>query len=112
MNLEIRKLNISGNEVIVDREKYIKLIEEYKDKRTIKIITGMRRTGKTEILKHYILNLIETGVEENHIIYIPLDVVEDFNFNSYLELLNYILSKVIDEKKYYLLIDEIQNIDD
>lgn len=81
------------------------------DNGLIKIVTGIRRCGKSYLLDPIFKNyLIEQGVEKNHIIKLSLD--ERAN-NKYLDpdvLDQYIRSLIVDDKKYYLILDEIQQV--
>lgn len=95
---------------MIKREKYLKKIRGFYDNELIKIITGMRRCGKSILLKQIVEELKEKGIDNEHIIFMNLEDVE------YIELLNvkslnkYIKSKIKDDKKYYLFFDEIQNV--
>ena len=92
------------------REKYLERIKELKDTPDIKIITGIRRSGKSVILKQIMDELKENNVDDNHIIYINF---EDYDYEEYTnpkKLNNYVKEKIIDDKKYYIFFDEVQNI--
>lgn len=93
------------------RTRNLNQLLELKDNSRVKIITGIRRCGKSFLLKNIFKEyLINNGVKSDHIIYLELD---DFN-NNYLlnpiSLNDYIRSKIIDDDKYYLIIDEIQKV--
>jgi predicted AAA+ superfamily ATPase len=110
--VKLRSLNINGTKVIIQRKKYLDLLMEYKDKRVVKIITGMRRCGKSEVLKSYYFALIEKGIKEEQIIYLQIEDTERYNFKSHEQLSEYVYSKMRNDIKYYVMIDEIQNIDE
>lgn len=96
---------------MIKREKYLSLIREFYDKDLIKVITGIRRCGKSILLKQIIDELYQKGIDDKHIIYINF---EDLNYSfisNYLDLNKYILSRVNDNEKYYLFFDEIQQVD-
>ena len=93
------------------RNEYLSKIRQFYNQDLIKVITGIRRCGKSVILRQIMDELRETGVDDNHIVYINF---EDFDCNEYTnpkKLNEYIKSKIIDGEKYYLFFDEIQNVD-
>ena len=97
---------------MLKREKYLSKIRDFYDSDLIKVIIGMRRTGKSVLLKQIIEELKERDIDDKHIIYINFEDVE-FNFiKNYLNLNNYIKDLIKDDKKYYLLFDEIQLVED
>ena len=96
---------------MVIRERYLKLIRPFYDQELIKVLIGIRRSGKSVILKQIIDELKENNVDDNHIIYINF---EDYDYEEYTDpkkLNNYVKKRIIDDKKYYIFFDEIQNVD-
>lgn len=93
------------------REKYLSKIREFYDSDLIKIITGIRRCGKSVLLKQIMNELKDNGIKEDHIIYINFEDVEYSFIGDYLDLNKYIKDKITDNQKYYLLFDEIQMVD-
>ena len=96
---------------MIKREKYLTRIREFYDVDLIKVITGVRRCGKSVLLKQIIKELIELGINDNHIIYINFEDVEYSFIKNYFDLHEYIKEKLVDSQKYYLFFDEIQNVD-
>ena len=95
---------------MVIRERYLKLIRPFYDQELIKVLIGIRRSGKSVILKQIIDELKQKNIDNNHIIYINF---EDYDYEDYTDskkLNEYIKEKIIDDKKYYLFFDEIQNV--
>ena len=92
------------------REQYLKEIISKKDNGRIKIITGLRRSGKSVLLfQLYREWLLGEGVKEDQIIALALDILENARYRNPLELDKYIRDHMIDPKKrYYIFIDEIQ----
>ena len=90
----------------VDRIDYIDWLFRKRDNGLIKIVTGVRRCGKSYLLfKLFRRKLIESGVADNRIIALALD---DFSNRKYLnpeELYNYVKSRITDDEKYYILLD-------
>ena len=95
---------------MIQRQEYLNKLIELKDKDFIKIITGIRRCGKSTLLELFIDYLKNNGIEENQIIHLNLEN-PDFNFENYKELYDYIKSKLNKDKKNYVFIDEVQNVD-
>lgn len=96
---------------MIIREKYLSKIRPFYDQDLIKVIMGIRRCGKSVILLQIINELKAKGIPESQIIYINFEF-EDFSFiNNDMDLHNYIKEKMINEEKYYLLFDEIQNVE-
>ena len=96
---------------MLKREKYLKQIREFYDTDLIKVITGIRRCGKSVLLKQIIEELKEEKIDKEHIIYINFEDVEYTYIANYLDLNKYIKGKIKDNKKYYLFFDEIQMVD-
>ena len=97
---------------MIKREMYLSKIRSSYDSELIKIIVGVRRSGKSVIMMQIIEELKEKGIKEDHIIYINF---EDYDFIDYTEpkkFHKYVKSKIKDNEKYYLLFDEIQNVED
>lgn len=101
------KLNIKMN---IERSKYLNRIIAHKWNGKVKIITGIRRCGKSFLLfQLYKQHLLDSGVKEDHIIEIALDRKEDIAYRNPVTLGEYVLSKVSNkDNRYYVFIDEIQ----
>lgn len=109
MCLNTKKVGI----MIIERNKYLNKLIKYKDNGRVKIITGIRRCGKSFLLKEIFKNYcLGHGVDEKHFIILPLDDFQNIKLYNPIELDKYIRSLIIDEKKYYIVIDEIQNVFD
>lgn len=97
---------------MIKREMYLKKLRDSYDSELIKIIVGVRRSGKSVLLTQIMDELIERGIKEDHIIYINF---EDYDYTDYTEpkkFNEYVKSKIQDKEKYYLFFDEIQNVKD
>ena len=97
-------------EKIYKREEYLKRIRGFYNSDMIKVITGIRRCGKSTLLKLIILELKEKGVPEKDIIYLELDKKEYRNIKKPEQLEKEIEKNIKDTDFKYLLIDEIQNV--
>lgn len=80
-----------------------------KGKDLIKVVTGIRRCGKSTLFELFIKYLKEIGINDDEIIQINLEDA-DYDFDGYKELYNYINSKLDAKKKYYIFLDEVQNV--
>ena len=97
-------------EKIYKREDYLKKIRGFYNDDMIKVISGIRRCGKSFFLKSIIQELLENGIKEKDIIYIELDKKGYKNIKTSKQLENVIDEKIIDNDFKYLFIDEIQNV--
>ena len=95
---------------VYPREKYLSKIRPFFDSDIIKVITGIRRCGKSFLLKGIINELLEKGVPEEQIIYIPLDKRGYKSIRTPMQLEERIESMVGEDELYYLFIDEIHNV--
>ena len=96
--------------MMVKREKYLQDIRPFYDEDLIKVITGIRRCGKSVLLEQ-IIEEIKDKTDEEHIIYINFENVEYEVIGNYKDLNKYVKDRISDNKKYYLFFDEIQNVD-
>lgn len=94
---------------MIERLEYLEKLKTWRDKDVIKVVTGIRRCGKSTLYDLFIEYLKKDGVEDNHIISINLESL-DYDFKDYRDLYNYVNSKIVDKKKYYVFLDEVQNI--
>lgn len=93
------------------RDLYLKQLIEFKDKPLIKVITGIRRCGKSTLLSLFENHLKESGIEDDQIIRMNFESFKFDELTSYKELHKYIDEQLIDlEKKYYILLDEVQQV--
>ena len=93
----------------IKRNYYLQKLIDRKNNGLIKIITGIRRCGKSYLLNHIFKNyLLDNGVDTKHIIMIALDDVENAELLDPKALRKYINEKILDNNLYYLLLDEIQ----
>jgi predicted AAA+ superfamily ATPase len=92
---------------IIERRIYTENIKKFIDKQVVKVITGIRRSGKSEILK-LIRKEVSKKIDDQHIIFINFEDIEFEDLKIYKNLHNYILNKIHDDQKYYLFFDEIQ----
>lgn len=94
---------------MIERTEYLELLKRFKDKDLIKVITGIRRCGKSTLFDLYIDYLKANKIEDNRIIKINLESPE-YHFQAYMELYNYVNAQIKDNEKYYVFLDEVQNV--
>ena len=97
----------------IKREQYLNELISARENKLIKVITGIRRSGKSYLLDPIFKNyLISDGIREDHIIKLDLDLIENKKYKDPMELFNYVMNRVEDKKMYYVLLDEIQLVKD
>ena len=96
---------------MIIRENYLAKIRPFYDVDLIKVITGIRRCGKSVILTQIIDEIKKKGINDNHVIYINFELKEYSFIKNDTDLNDYIKSKINDDNKYYVFFDEIQNVD-
>ena len=95
---------------MIERNEYLDELKRWKDKDLIKVITGIRRCGKSTLFELFIDYLKQTGVKDNHIISINLESPE-YDFKDYKELYDYVNEKIKDNDMYYVFLDEVQVVE-
>lgn len=95
---------------MLKRVKYLNELIEAKDLNLIKVITGVRRCGKSTLLLQYKDYLLDNGVNETDVVYMSFESAEWYDIKDYRDLYNYVKSKY-KNKKLYLLLDEVQNVE-
>ena len=94
-----------------NRDLYLDQLIQFRDKKLIKVITGLRRSGKSTLLSLFENHLIASGVKRKQIIRINFESFEFNEITSYKELHAYIKERMNDtNKKYYILLDEVQQV--
>ena len=97
--------------MFIKRSKYLDLIRRFYDSSLIKVLTGIRRCGKSVLLSQIKEEIKETyNIDEDHIISINFEDVSFTNLRNYIKLNNFIIKKIKDKNKYYIFLDEIQNV--
>ena len=98
---------------MLKRDEYIKKIVPFIDKDVIKVLTGIRRSGKSVMLKLLMEELKNRGINENQFIYINFENLKYRKLKNYERLYDFILNKVDDKyKSYYIFLDEIQEVEE
>lgn len=99
--------------MIVNRYRYIEQLSRSKNNGLIKIITGLRRSGKSFLLKKlFHQHLLDEGVREDHILVIDMESRKNREFKNPDYLLDWVEKMMIDYETYYIIIDEVQEVED
>jgi predicted AAA+ superfamily ATPase len=96
---------------MVKREIYLNQLRGFIDKPVIKVLTGIRRSGKSEILKMLKEELLQRQVTEEQIIYLNFDSFEFSELDNAIKLYNYVKERIQQNKRNYILLDEIQEVE-
>ena len=95
----------------IDRKEYLDFLVKSKDRQIIKVVSGVRRCGKSTLFEIYKDFLLENGVAKNQIISINFEDMDYEELTDYKKLYEYIKSKMIEDKRNYIFLDEIQHVD-
>ncbi|HAM98933.1 MAG TPA: ATPase [Marinilabiliales bacterium] len=96
---------------MINRELYLKKLKEFIDKPFIKVISGIRRSGKSALLILLKEELLKRGINEKNIIYVNFESFEHSEILKAKELYAYVKDKIQNKGKYYILLDEIQEVE-
>lgn len=97
---------------IILRDEYLQILKNFQDKDIIKIVTGIRRCGKSTLMKIFQTFLKETGVDNDHIIAINFEDYDYEELKQPKKLYTYIKDRLRDDRMHYVFFDEIQNVGD
>ena len=98
------------NENLKNRDLYLKQLIAFQDKEPIKVITGVRRSGKSKLLMLMVRHLLREGKTDDQIIQMHFERM-DFSLMSYKEIYDYVKKRIVPRKRMYLFFDEIQRIE-
>ena len=93
---------------MVKRKRYLDKLVRLRDKRIIKVITGVRRCGKSTLLEQFQDYLLEQGAANEQIIYLNFEKLENEPLLDYHALYNYIKARLLPEQMTYVFLDEVQ----
>ena len=96
---------------MIKRDEYLQKLISFKDKELIKVITGIRRCGKSTLFKLFQEYLLENGVDQNQIININFEDLDYEYITNYKILYDFIKPKINSNKKNYIFLDEIQHVE-
>ena len=96
---------------MIERTEYLEDLKRFKDKDLIKVVTGIRRCGKSTLFEQFINYLKANGIDSKQIIHINLEDA-DYDFHNYKELYTYVNNMITQDKQYYVFLDEVQNVNE
>ena len=97
---------------MIQREIYLSKLRQLKDQNLIKVITGIRRCGKSTLLEAFKEELLSSGISAENIVFLNFEERENLNFTNWTSLYDEIIKKVSSTEKYYIFLDEVQLIND
>lgn len=97
---------------MVERKGYLDLLKKWKDDEVIKVVTGIRRCGKSTLLKMYMEFLKSQGISDDRIIFINFEELEYEHISDYKILYNYIKERLHPAEMTYIFLDEVQLVED
>lgn len=97
---------------MIKRQGYMQKLKDFKDMQIIKVITGIRRCGKSTLLLMFQEFLKNSGVKSENIVSINFEDMAFSHLQDYKELYRYIISRINDSEHFYIFLDEIQNVED
>lgn len=95
---------------MIYRTEYMQRLKAFKDNKIIKVVTGLRRSGKSTLLKMFRDELLQSGVQPEQIQYINFELMKYDAVRNYKQLYNVVTEKALPDKKNYLFFDEIQQV--
>ena len=96
--------------VLVERKEYLDRLNQWRDEQVIKVITGIRRCGKSTLLLQYQEWLKASGISEDQIVSVNFEELEYEELQDYRKLYSYLKNRLCERKKTYIFLDEIQKV--
>jgi predicted AAA+ superfamily ATPase len=96
---------------MISREIYLQKLRQLKDQNLIKVVTGIRRSGKSSLLEAFKNELIKSGVAKKNIVFINFEERENLHLNEWTTLYDEIIKNTSGNNKHYVFLDEIQLVD-
>jgi len=97
---------------MIERGLYINRLKQLKDQNLIKVITGIRRCGKSTLLEAFMNELLKDGVAPENIIFLNFEERENLHLTNWTSLYDEIIEQITPNSKYYIFLDEVQLIND
>ncbi|MDR1636909.1 MAG: ATP-binding protein [Treponema sp.] len=97
-------------EILVERKAYLARLGKFRDTKLFKVITGIRRVGKSVLMRLFMRNLLELGVSEQNIIFINFEILKYDTIRDYRALYQLIMDTLPPEGRNYIFLDEIQHV--
>lgn len=97
---------------MISRETYLNKLRQLKDQKLIKVVTGIRRSGKSTLLEAFKNELIESGVPEKNIVFLNFEERENLHLTNWAALYDEIIDVLTSKEKNYIFLDEVQLVTD
>ena len=97
---------------MIKRTDYLNELNKWKDEQVIKVVTGIRRCGKSTLLEQFQTELVSNGISREQIIAVNFEALEFEELLDYKKLYAYIVDRIVPDKKNYVFLDEIQMVND
>ena len=97
---------------MIQRNEYLELLRQYREKQVIKVVTGIRRCGKSTLMTEYQKELKRNGIAEEQIVYLNFEDLENEWLLDRKVLYKYLTEKLCQDKYTYIFLDEIQKVDE
>ncbi|MCC7149916.1 MAG: ATP-binding protein [Saprospiraceae bacterium] len=97
---------------MITRETYLQKLRQLKDQNIIKVVTGIRRSGKSTLLEAFKNELTANGISPRSIIFLNFEERENLHLTDWTVLYDEIIKKIKTDKKYYVFLDEVQLVND
>jgi predicted AAA+ superfamily ATPase len=96
---------------LIERKQYMQILRDLKDQNIIKVITGVRRCGKSTLLQMFADELLQNGIAQEQIQFYNFEDPDIYTIGNWKDLYDYIKVRLIPDKMNYVFLDEVQNID-
>ncbi len=96
---------------MIARNEYLQKLVEWKDEKVIKVVTGLRRCGKSTLLKQFQEYLLKNGIDEKQIVCVNFEMLEYEELLDYRKLYAYIRDRLVEGKQTYVFLDEVQQVE-
>ncbi|MVX58526.1 AAA family ATPase [Streptococcus danieliae] len=95
----------------IDRPEYVDFLNRHRDRQVIKVISGVRRAGKSVLFQLFRQELIQSGVAESQILVINFEDLSYYKLREFQALYRYLEEQLETQETYYIFLDEIQHVD-
>lgn len=99
-----------GVGAVIKRQLYLEQIRPFYESEMVKVITGIRRCGKSTLMRQIMEEIKDRGIDDNHIVYLNFEDYKNKKYSNADTLYEYVEGRIRHEEKYYLFFDEIQNV--
>lgn len=108
----MHRLKAHGGLVLINREEYLNQLIAFKDKQLIKVVTGIRRCGKSTLFERYKEYLLSVGVDEKQIISLNFEAAEFYDVSDFKALYHEVENRLLPDRMNYVFLDEVQLVSD